>query len=612
MRMIAQATTSRTAKNREVPLSPGVRILLRGPLRSFAVALLALLAAPLGAATINANPADYSAKVAALNPGDVLQLAAGTYTNRLVINGLHGNAGAWITIQGPATGTATFNGVAGNNTVSLRDCSFIAIKGITVDCLGLAVDGIKAEGYSTTPHTVHDMLIENVRILNAGNNQQIVGINTKCPCWNWTIRGCEIIGAGTGMYLGNSDGNQPFIRGVIEGNRVYDPEGYCIEIKHQNNWPSGLGLPTGDGRTILRNNVFIKTSRASGSGDRPNLLVSGFPDSGDGSNDVYEIYGNFVANNPRESLIQACGRLSIHDNILVDAPHASFAGIYIKNHQGKTLKVVHVYNNTVYAAARGIRIVEQPSVAHSVQGNLVFSANPISAGFSGLNESNNLTDTVANAGNYVNSPATSGAMDFYPKAGQCTGAALNMSAYTGDTQYDLDFNGDSKGSFTYRGAYSGSGANPGWALGNTLKTGGPGAGPTTPPALSVASPAGGNLAGATEGVSYSVTFTAAGGAAPYSWSIPAVDLPPGLALDTGSGVLSGVPTAVGPYSFTVTVMDNNSDTAEQNYTLQVSTPSAGGGSGGGGGCSAGGGSAWWLLVLCGAGSLARVSRRRRT
>src|SRR5690606_35805259 len=66
MRMIAQATTSRTAKHREVPRSPGVRILLRGPLRSFAVALLALLATPLGAATINANPADYSAKVAAL------------------------------------------------------------------------------------------------------------------------------------------------------------------------------------------------------------------------------------------------------------------------------------------------------------------------------------------------------------------------------------------------------------------------------------------------------------------------------------------------------------------------------------------------------------------
>src|SRR5690606_32524181 len=134
--------------------------------------------------------------------------------------------------------------------------------------------------------------------------------------------------------------------------------------------------------------------------------------------------------------------LSIHDNILVDAPDSNFAGIYIKNHQGKTLKLVHIYNNTVHSAARGIRIVEQPSVAHSVQGNLVFSANPISAGFGGLNQTNNITDTVANAGNYVTAPGlTPGSINFYPLAGQCTGAALTMTAYTGDSHYDLDFNG---------------------------------------------------------------------------------------------------------------------------------------------------------------------------
>jgi hypothetical protein len=442
---------------------------------------------------------------------------------------------------------------------------------------------------------VHDMLIENVRILNAGAGQQIVGINTKCPCWNWTIRGCEIIGAGTGMYLGNSNGDEPFIRGVIEGNRVYDPEGYCIQIKHQNDWPAGT--PTGDGRTIIRNNVFIKTSRASGGGDRPNLLVGGFPDSGAGSNDMYEIYGNFIANNPRESLVQATGRVSIHDNILVDAPSANFAGLYIRDHQGKTLKLVHVYNNTVYAAARGIRIVEQPSIAHSVQGNLVFSANGISAGFSGLNESNNITDTVANAGNHVANPATSGAMDFYPLAGQCTGLALNMNAYTGDSHYELDFNGDDKGSFTYRGAYAGSGANPGWSPGNTLKTGGPGAGPTPPPALAITSPPGGSLPGASGGAVYNVTFTAGGGAGGYTWDIPAVDVPSGLALNTGTGVLSGVAEA-GSYAFTVTVTDANTDTASEGYTLAVSVvdPSAGSG-GGGGGCRAGGGPAWLLMLV---------------
>jgi Synergist-CTERM protein sorting domain-containing protein len=563
--------------------------------------ILIALAAPLSAATLQGNPSNYTTQLAALQPGDTLQLAAGTYTNRLVINGMDGTSADWITIEGPTSGTATFNGVSGNNTVSLRDCSYIAIRNITIDCLGLAVDGIKAEGYTTTPHTVHDMLIEGCTILNAGANQQIVGINTKCPCWNWTIRGNTIIGAGTGMYLGNSTGDDPFARGVIEGNRVYDPEGYCIEIKHQNNWPAGIGLPTGAGKTILRNNVFIKTSRAS-AGDRPNLLVSGFPDSGDGSNDMYEIYGNFIANNPRESLIQACGRVSIHDNVLVDAPDANFAGIYIRNHQGKTLKVVHVYNNTVYSAARGIRVVEQPSVENSVQGNLVFSGNPISSGFGGFNQTNNITDTVANAGNYVANPGlTAGSIDFYPLAGQCTGAALTMTAYTGDNHYDLDFNGDSKGSFTYRGAYAGSGTNPGWALSNTLKTGGPGSGPTTPPALAMTNPPAGALADADVSASYSRTFTAAGGTGPYTWSVPAIDLPPGLALNTNSGVLSGVPTVVGPYSFTVTVTDSLSATDSRAYTLQIVQPATGGppgsGGSGGGGCAINFGAGWWLLAL---------------
>ncbi|MCA8914740.1 MAG: putative Ig domain-containing protein [Planctomycetes bacterium] len=563
----------------------------------YLILILVVAATPLAAATINATPADYQAKLAALNPGDTLQLAAGTYTNRLVINGLHGNSGAWFTIVGPASGTpATFNGVSGNNTVSLKDCSYIEIKNLTIDCLGLAVDGIKAEGYSTTPHTVHDMLIENCTILNAGNNQQIVGINTKCPCWNWTIRGNTITGAGTGMYLGNSNGDEPFIRGVIEGNRIYDPEGYCIEIKYQNNWPTGLGLPTGTGKTIIRNNVFIKTSRASGSGDRPNLLFDGFPDSGTGANDKYEVYGNFIASNPRESLVQCSGRFSFHDNVLVDAPNASFAGLYITTHSGKSVKYATVYNNTIYACGRGIRVASGDT-ADAVVGNLVFSSNAISGTIT--TNADNITDTVANAGSYVTNPSTTlGSMDFYPKAGQCTGSALNLSAFSSDGYYDSDFNGDSKSGFTYRGAYAGSGVNPGWSPGNTLKTGGPGSGPTTPPAPSVASPAGGALPNAFLGISYSVTFTAAGGAGGYTWSIPAVDLPPGLALNTNSGVLSGVPTTTGSYNFTVTVTDSNTNTAVQNYTITVSTPDPGSkGGGGSGGCSTGSGAAWWLLAL---------------
>ena len=48
-------------------------------------------------------------------------------------------------------------------------------------------------------------------------------------------------------------------------------------------------------------------------GNRPNLLVGGFPEEGPGSNDLYQIYGNLLIDNPREALFQGSGRISFHD-----------------------------------------------------------------------------------------------------------------------------------------------------------------------------------------------------------------------------------------------------------------------------------------------------------
>ena len=55
--------------------------------------------------------------------------------------------------------------------------------------------------------------------------------------------------------------------------------------------------------------MFIKGDQPSPDGDRPNLLVDGFPDTGAGSSDLYEIYGNFFYHNPREALLQALREL---------------------------------------------------------------------------------------------------------------------------------------------------------------------------------------------------------------------------------------------------------------------------------------------------------------
>jgi hypothetical protein len=61
-----------------------------------------------------------------------------------------------------------------------------------------------------------------------------------------------------------------------------------------------------------------------------------------------------------------------------------------------------------------------------------------------------------------------------------------------------------------------------------------------------------------------------GGKAPYSFSVSAGSLPPGLSLST-DGVLSGTPTAAGTFSFTITVLDHSKSTVSgsQDYTLVI-------------------------------------------
>lgn len=73
------------------------------------------------------------------------------------------------------------------------------------------------------------------------------------------------------------------------------------------------------------------------------------------------------------------------------------------------------------------------------------------------------------------------------------------------------------------------------------------------------------------GLEYTQVLTAQGGTAPYTFSINAGALPPGLALTT-AGVLSGTPTEIGDSSFTVTAIDALGFTGARAYTLAVSVP----------------------------------------
>jgi len=78
----------------------------------------------------------------------------------------------------------------------------------------------------------------------------------------------------------------------------------------------------------------------------------------------------------------------------------------------------------------------------------------------------------------------------------------------------------------------------------------------------------GNQTG-TVGTPVSLTMTASGGTAPYTWS--ATGLPTGLSINASSGVISGTPTTAGTFSSTVTAHDTGTGTGSVTFSWTIST-----------------------------------------
>ena len=77
------------------------------------------------------------------------------------------------------------------------------------------------------------------------------------------------------------------------------------------------------------------------------------------------------------------------------------------------------------------------------------------------------------------------------------------------------------------------------------------------------------------GAAYTTGIGFSGGQGPYSWTVTAGALPPGLVLDPGSGMILGTPTAAGAYPVTVQVTDSSSpaaETASGSFTITVASP----------------------------------------
>lgn len=406
---------------------------------------------------IEADPTDYLSKVRALQPGDRLLLQPGTYDDPGDVPGLplfdlNGTADRPIVITGPESGPRpVLLGRSTHNTVRLSNASHVVVRNLEIDGRDQGGAGVAAQGIA------HHITIENLFIRGVGGDQQIVGISTVgSPTWSWRICGNTIIGAGTGMYLGNSDGSSPFVAGLIERNLIRDTIGYNVQIKHQTGRPAVGGMPTDPQRTVIRHNVFSKSDNSStGSMARPNLLVGHFPASGPGSSDLYEIYGNFFYNNPSEALFQGEGNIAFYSNVLVNDAGAA---VNIQPHYDVPRSIL-VFGNTVLASGSGIRVSGGASgYAQRVFGNAVFAATPLSGG----EQRDNVTGTRSAASQFLVAPdAPPGSFDPYPLPQALRGAPIDTTEIAGLTDANLDFSGKVR-DWTLRGAYGNDDGGAAW------------------------------------------------------------------------------------------------------------------------------------------------------
>jgi hypothetical protein len=371
---------------------------------------------------------------------------------------------------GPETGVAVFTGSNGRNTVSIRRSAWVVIRGFELDGLGRYGDGVKLEGESD--NWGHHITLEDLTIHDhdassetgdVGTRQLIVGINTKAEAWNWVLRRNVITRTGTGMYLGDSDGDEEFVGGLVEHNLITETIGYNVQIKHQENRSTELGLPAA-ATNVVRHNVFSKASGSSSGGlARPNLLVGHMPASGPGTEDDTLVYGNLFWHNEtgNEALLQAEGNVIVYDNLFVN----DFGDAVLVQPHNDLPRRVRVFQNTVLAQGTGIFVSTDvvPGSTQRVIGNAVFAADPIDAAASTVLD--NVTASRASAATDLANPngAISGPtdrLDLSPLAGQLDGTAIDLSGLSTYEDWNRDFDGNPRPG-TVRGAYARPGP-PNW------------------------------------------------------------------------------------------------------------------------------------------------------
>ncbi len=429
---------------------------------SAAAVLAGLLGGQAAVAAEIAPGGDLRAAIAALRPGDTLELAGGTYPLssgfRVTVNG---TAQAPITIRAkPGQRPVIQQSNPGHNVIEVSGSSHVVFSGI----------GFTGGSHGVRLMSSSHVTIEDCEIWETGD----VALSANS---GGTYEGLRILrnhihhtnGTGEGMYLGCNANACRVANSLIEGNYV-----------HHTNRPSveqgdGIELKEGSYGNVIRDNVIHDTNY-------PGIIS--YSTVGNGPPNVIE---RNVVWNTNDSGIQSAADAIIRDNIVLGS------AISLQPHQAGSPSNHRVVHNTVITRGSGIELrgVAGPVVVANnavysetgtairlISGNLaqVTVAGNVGRGglegrSSGFVEGQGVARDLA-AAHYVGVPP----IDVFPAPGSSL-VGGGIAAY----RSERDFNGtlrttDDAGAYKFA-----AGGNPGWRIAAGFKTTSAGAAPPRSP-----------------------------------------------------------------------------------------------------------------------------------
>lgn len=443
--------------------------------------------------------------------------------------------------------------IGGSNVPASTFANYIVIENLEIrsahPAYGFTNDSGGVEAYSTSASSIYVERGENI-----------------------TIRNCRITDSANGFFV--ASGDDGVSRNIlVEGNYIFG-NGVIGSIFQHNNYTAAVNI------TFQYNRFGPPRTGAPGVNlkDRSAGLVVRYNWIEGGNRNLDLVDGEdsaIIRNDPTYR------KTFVYGNILIKQDGGNNQAVHYGGDSGTTADYrkgkLYFYNNTLYSIRAGTTVVMRLSTNEEqcdARNNIFFNT-AAGTSLALLAESGNLT--IAN--NWAKTGwrnSHEGAFD-----GSVTGGATMI------TGTSPGFVNGATGDF--RLVFPSASINTGTALhpdvlpvhnvvrhylrhqvsearpvNGTLDLGAYEYTATAPMQINTAT-----LPNALRGRSYFQMLGASGGSGSYVWSVSSGSLPPGLLLDSASGLIHGRPRLKGSSSFTITVQDteNGAATASQAYTV---------------------------------------------